>query len=185
MRGAATAGERTPDASRGSRSDSVDSPLARGPGARRGLCGRPQAPDRRARFGGSGRAPWRGSRGAGAARGARCVRPADVERVADGGLPRRAAGGDVERSAVRRDGHPRIARRRRSRCERDPRACERRRGSWAALARLASDPALRRTMGEAARARVVGKYAIEIEVRAHEALYEGLLGARETARQAA
>lgn len=55
----------------------------------------------------------------------------------------------------------------------------------AALARLASDPALRRTMGEAARARVVGKYAIEIEVRAHEALYEGLLGARETARQAA
>jgi glycosyltransferase involved in cell wall biosynthesis len=55
----------------------------------------------------------------------------------------------------------------------------------AALERLAADPALRRTLGEAARGRAVRKYAIEIEVRAHEALYDGLLGARAAARQAA
>ena len=54
-----------------------------------------------------------------------------------------------------------------------------------ALARLAADSALRRTMGEGARARAVRRYDIGIEVRAHEALYENLLGASGAARRAA
>ena len=51
-----------------------------------------------------------------------------------------------------------------------------------ALSRLASDPALRATLGAAARRRAVERFSIEREVAAHEALYGELLnGMREAA----
>ena len=54
-----------------------------------------------------------------------------------------------------------------------------------ALVRLAGDARRRREMGEAARARVLEHYAIEIEVGAHEKLYESALGRAVGARRAA
>jgi glycosyltransferase involved in cell wall biosynthesis len=54
-----------------------------------------------------------------------------------------------------------------------------------ALGRLVASPQRRRALGEAARSRVLQKYAIEVEVRAHEALYESLIDARGAARRAA
>ncbi|HWZ85070.1 MAG TPA: glycosyltransferase, partial [Thermoanaerobaculia bacterium] len=54
-----------------------------------------------------------------------------------------------------------------------------------ALERLARDSHQRRAMGEAARARVREHYAIETEVRAHEDLYDSILGGAAGARRAA
>ena len=54
-----------------------------------------------------------------------------------------------------------------------------------ALRRLAADPGKRREIGEAAGARIRARYAIDIEVRAHEALYESILGGALAARSAA
>ncbi len=54
-----------------------------------------------------------------------------------------------------------------------------------ALRRLAGDARRRREIGEAARARVLASYTIEIEVRAHEELYESVLGGPAGARRAA
>lgn len=54
-----------------------------------------------------------------------------------------------------------------------------------ALGKLVADARRRREMGEAARARVLERYAIEIEVAAHERLYEGILGTASQGRRAA
>jgi glycosyltransferase involved in cell wall biosynthesis len=54
----------------------------------------------------------------------------------------------------------------------------------AALGRLLGDPAQRRALGDAARDRIRAGYAIEVEVKAHEDLYAGVLNAS-IARRAA